>query len=301
VFGATVDELEPKHLAQIPVPMGSDGLRTEIHDLIVEAYAHRDQAQMSLDAADAQLHALLGLSPFSEEDIEYLPSSAALRAFTIPAADASGRFDASQHVPVARSAVNKLRTGRLPLQHLHEVCERIYIPPRFKRDYVDQGGVGYLLPSQLLGQRRYGSKRISERQAKLRPEFLLTEGELLLTTDGTIGRCHPVTRRMAGQFGSNNMARLWDARTDMGYLYAFLSTPYGQHQVAKEIYGGVVDHITEKHIGDVLCPTPAPDDQTRIGDLVRRGFMLKDTANDLEDRAIEMLENAVDTAISQGS
>lgn len=93
-----------------------------------------------------------------------------------------------------------------------------------------------------------------------------------------------------GWFGSNNIARLSDEQTDMGFLYAFLSTPYGRHQLTKDIYGGVVDHINESHIGDVLVPKVPHRLQSSVGDLVRRVFACKDEANHIEDKAIEELE-----------
>jgi type I restriction enzyme S subunit len=175
------------------------------------------------------------------------------------------------------------------------MCARIFIPARFKRSYavVDEG-VPYLLPSQLTILRPHGMKAITTKQASASPEYLLDEGELLISTDGTVGRVHPVTRRMKGWFGSNNLARLNDKATDMGYLCAFLSTPYGYHQIRKDIYGGVVDHITEVHIGTVLVPKASSSVQKRIGDAVREAYELKDRANELEDEAIRQLENIIE-------
>jgi type I restriction enzyme S subunit len=98
---------------------------------------------------------------------------------------------------------------------------------------------------------------------------------------------------MVGWFGSNNMARVWDAATDMGFLYAFLATPFGMHQMSKEIYGGVVDHISEAHVKSVLCPKVPLDIQRDIGQLVRYAFKKKDDANDLEDEALADMENAI--------
>lgn len=294
VFGATVDELEPKHLAVIPIPIPDEATQQGIHDLIVRASGLRAEANDLLNDADQRLHDLLGVTPFSENDIEYLGGQVGPRAFEVSSAELVDRLDASRHVPIARSVVHKLSGGSFPLVPLGNLCSTIFIPARFKRQYVElDRGVPYLLPSQLLAQRPYGMKALSYRQAQESPEYLLEEGHLLLTTDGTVGRVHPVTRRMHGWFGSNNMARLWDSKTDMGFLYAFLSTPYSVHQVAKDIYGGVVDHINESHIASVFCPQVPHASQEPIGDLVRRAFDAKDRANSLEDRAIETIEGLV--------
>lgn len=293
VFGATVDELEPSHLAEIPVPLPPRPERRRIASLIDDAYRERDRAHDSFVAADELLHAVLGITPFTEEDVEYMPAGEGARAFVLSSHDLNGRLDASQHIPITRSAINKLLGGQLRLAHLGDLCDEIWIPPRFKREYVLHGGVYYLLPSQLLTQRPYGLKRLSQRQADRLKDLALREGQLLLTTDGTVGRAHLVTKRMSGWIGSNNMARLSSTSIDLGYLYAFLATPYGQHQVARDIYGGVVDHISETHIASVLCPVPNRDDESAIGDLVRSAFRSKDRANELEDEAIDRIERVI--------
>jgi type I restriction enzyme S subunit len=79
----------------------------------------------------------------------------------------------------------------------------------------------------------------------------------------------------------------------MGFLYAFLATPFGVHQLCKDIYGGVVDHINPAHIEQVVCPNPQPVKQKAVGDLVRQAFELKDAANDLEDKAIRLVESVI--------
>lgn len=295
VFGATVDELEPKHLAVIPVPVAPDPVRQRVHELITDAYALRDEANTLLELADELLHDQLGITPFSDEDIEYIGGSLPPRSFAVSSAGMLDRLDASHYVPLARSAVHKLSRGSAPLVPMRQICSKIWIPARFKRRYVERDhGVPYLLPSQLLAQRPYGLKAVSERQALESPEYLLQEGQVLLTTDGTIGRVHPVTKRMRGWFGSNNMARLWDSETDTGFIYAFLATPYGMHQVARDVYGGVVDHINESHIAEVLCPEIGKKGQTEIGDLVRSGFSKKDDANELEDEALSLIDTIIE-------
>lgn len=295
VFGSTVDELEPKHLAVIPVPMLHEGQRSEIHRDVVTAYELRDQADELIAEADELLHERLGIDPFAEDDIEYLSRDLGhARAFAVSSRELKSRFDASHHVPLTRSALHKLRRTSADLESLGNLCSSIVIPGRFKRNYVPEGaGVPYLIPSQLYSQRPVPKENISRRQAASHGEYLLTRDQLLLTTDGTIGRVHPVTRRLEGWFGSNNMARLKSSTVDLGYLYTFLSTPFGQHQVAKDVYGGVIDHINESHIASVLVPTLSAPDQRAIGDLVRRGFDLKDEASTVEEKAIGDLEAAI--------
>jgi type I restriction enzyme S subunit len=294
-YGSTVKHLEAKHISSVPMPLAPEPVQRAVHEKIVRAYELRDRANDLLDEAEAFLYETAGITPFTQQDIEYLGEDKSLKAFTVSSADLGGRLDAGNHVPIVRSAIHKLEHGRHPLVPLGQVCAKVFIPPRFKRIYVEkEHGVPYLMPSQLPLMRPYGLKALSVGQAKANREYLLRKGELLLTTDGTVGNVHLVTERMTGWFGSNNLARLWDEQTDMGFMYAFLASPFGRHQVCKDIYGGVVDHISEKHIRSVLVPDVPREGQSAIGDQVFQAFEAKDEANALEDQAVTDIEKLIE-------
>jgi hypothetical protein len=63
--------------------------------MIVKAYGLRDEANDLLDEADRLLHQVMGLSPFTEDDVLYFKQSKRPRAFAIPSADLNERFDAT--------------------------------------------------------------------------------------------------------------------------------------------------------------------------------------------------------------
>jgi type I restriction enzyme S subunit len=292
-YGKVISHIEAKHIASIPVPRLPNETKKSIHDKVIRAFALRDEANEDLTEADALLHESLGLTPFDDSDVEYFGPKGGPRVFAISSSDIRSRFDSANHVPLARSALHKLGRGNYALKPLGNLCDNVVIPARFKRNYVGLDyGVPYLLPSQLPTFGFDGLKRLSAQQAKASPEYLLVENQLLVTTDGTIGIVHPVTKRMEGWFGSNNIARLWGG-ADTGFLYAFLSTPFGLHQIRKDIYGGVVDHLSEDHIKQVMVPELPYPEQQRVGDLVRGAFLKKDSAIELEDAAIAELESSV--------
>ncbi len=282
--------LEASHLEQVPVPLAPPELQQQIHRRVVSAYNSRDQAQDLLDQTEARLYQVLGLNAFTESDIQFMHPRSHGRIFTVTVRQVGSRLDASNHVPIVKSVLDKLTGGPHPLAPLSSMCS-IVIPARFKRRYVETGhGVPYLIPSQMNLLRRYGMKAVAERQAAEAPEYLLQEHDLLLTTDGSIGGLHLVTNRMVGWFASNNIARLSGTPSDMAYLYAFLASPYGQHQLKSAIYGGVVDHINEFHIGNVMVPIAPGQVREEIAELVHKAFALKDLADDEEDHAIGEVE-----------
>jgi type I restriction enzyme S subunit len=80
-YGSTVSHLEAKHLKKVPIPLVDKATQQETHDSILEAYNLRDQANNKLDQAEELLYSTLGISPFSEADIEYFGAETEPRAF----------------------------------------------------------------------------------------------------------------------------------------------------------------------------------------------------------------------------
>jgi type I restriction enzyme, S subunit len=304
-YGSAIKHLEPHQLATIPVPLLPEVVQQTVHDEIWRAYGLRDEANDLLDEADDLLHQELGLPRLDETLVPYLtppPPSGGVRpemphpkAFTVRASELHERLDPSYHVPVVRTATELLRKGKYPCLRLSELMASVRIPPRFKRIYVQkEHGVPFLRPSQLPLLRRYDLGHIS-RLTDVLDALTLHKGEVLITTDGTIGRISMVTSRIAGWAGSNNIARVTCSSQDLGngFLAAFLSTRYGFVQLAREIYGGVVDHIEESHIKAVLVPAPPKELEAVIGELVVRAFEKKDEAIEIEDTAIARVAAAL--------
>ena len=157
----------------------------------------------------------------------------------------NGRLDGSYHLPGAKNLLSVIKQSIHPVLRMKELVKSIIIPPRFKRYYVDpKNGILYVRPSDL------STVRILERRyiARLTPELhqlRLNKGEILISTDGSIGDLGYVTDAWNGLVGSNNIGRIKvdQSKIHPGYLLAFLASPYGQIQLTREIYGGVIDHI----------------------------------------------------------
>lgn len=304
-YGSAINHLEPHHLSSVPVPLLPENVQQEIHDEIIRAYSLRDKANELLDKADELLHSELGLPRFDESLVPYLPVPARPKtsrpamphpkAFSIKVSELNERLDASYHVPVARTVVELLHKGKYKSVQLSQLSDNIHLPPRFKRIYVKKEyGVPFLRPSHLPQLRWYDLGYIS-RLTKELDSLTLHKGDVLVTTDGTVGRISMVTNRIAGWAGSNNIARITygaqDARN--GFLAAFLNTPYGFHQLTSEIYGSVVDHIEIPNIESVFIPNAPKTVQSKIGNLVISAFEKKDEANAVEEAAIRKIEEAL--------
>jgi len=304
-YGSAIKHLEPHHLASVPVPLPPKDVQLEIHNQIMRAYALRDEANDLLDKADSLLHEKLGLPIFDESLVPYLTAPSVPRlpnrpeiphpkAFSVMASELENRFDASFHVPVAKTVVILLQKGNYAPVRLRSMASDIFIPPRFKRIYVPKAyGVPFLQGSHLPQVRPYDLKYISlKANAKHIDECLIRTGFVLVTRSGTVGRIGLVSSYMDKWAASEHLLRIVpdNSRGHPGYIAAFLMTPYGQHQLTAKIYGGVVDELTEGDTGEVWIPNAPMEIQQEIGEKVVQAFEKKDEASVIEEAAIRKVE-----------
>ena len=295
-YGSTVDELEPKHIAGIPVPLAPETEKRAIHEKTIRAYALRDEANELFRKADADLHTLLGVSPFTEDDVEYLSKKGSPHAFVISSAELGIRLDATNHVPLSRSAVHKLQSCRFPLVTIKESVHRIYLAPRFARIYVEKNyGTPLLQGRQLPLMRINDLKYISNKQTVRMDRWIIQANWVLVTCSGTIGRVAVSTAKQDGWAASQHILRIIPEAniTHSGFIATFLSTPFGQHQLKAKIYGGVVDELTAEDTASIFIPNVPYSMQEEIGDLVLKAYQMRDEANDIEDSAILDFENLI--------
>jgi type I restriction enzyme S subunit len=295
-YGSTVQHLEPHHVKAVPIPLLPEEQQRWIHERVIEAYKLRDEANDLLDKAEELLYSELGLPRFDESQVPYLGGSKP-KAFTLRASELEGRFDASFHVPIAKAAIEQMKQGKYPLVCLSDLAKRIFIPPRFKRIYVaPEYGLPFLQPSHISQLRpfdlKFISKRLHEQEISL---CTIQEGWILVTRSGTIGRATYVPKVLEGWVASDDLIRIVPdpAKTNSGFIYTFLNTAYGQHQIAAPIYGGVIDHLEEHHLADILMPNAPLVVQEKIGAFVIEAFEKKEQANAIEDQAIRQLEETL--------
>jgi type I restriction enzyme S subunit len=301
IYGSTVDELEPKHIARIPVPLLPREMREDIHTRIVQAYDLRAEANAILDLADKELHDAMGVSPFTEDDIEYLGAQQDPRAFGIASTDLGSRFDATNHIPIVRSVHHKLEKGAFRLIRLGDTDTRIFQPGRFKRIYVEDAvqGVPFFQPSYVSLFRANQNDFISRKaNASELGDCMLKENSILITRSGTAGKACLVTGDLTGWAGSDDLIRLFpETQFDPGYLTAFFLTPFARHQVLAQLYGGVVDHVDVEHVANVLCPDVPIEKQKIVGAKVGQAYKKKDEANSKERETVAELEQLIHDSI----
>lgn len=295
-YGATVSHLEAHHIKNIPIPLPPKEIQDQIHKGIIKAYELRDLANDFLANADNQLYDILGIEPFSERDIQYIGVPNEPRAYSVASSDLGYRLDASHHVPITKSAVEKLKRGRYSLVRLADRVDRVFVPPRFPRVYVEsEYGPPLLQGMHIPLMRIYDLKCISNNNTPRIERWIIESGWVLVTCSGTVGRIAISTNNQHGWAASQHILRIIprDNITHPGFVAAFLSTSYGQHQLKAKIYGGVVDELTHEDTKKVWIPDVPFSEQLKIGEPVSRAYELRDTANEIERLAIVKLENII--------
>jgi len=296
-YGSTVKHIEPEHVANIPIPRIPE-IEKEIHKKIMKAHEMIEKAQELLLKAERMIYTELGLPEIDEDEIEYFggEDGRIAKAFTVSSRELGYRLDASYHAPLVEYVFRNLEKSKFEIIKLKHFVDRIIIPPRFKRPYIKNPkyGVPYLEPSHLPLIKYFDIKYLSKYFPNCH-KYRLNKGEVLVVTDGSVGWIGLVTDYLDGWYGSNNFARLTiNASVNVGYIVAFLYSEYGQIQLKRETFGGVVNHITEEHIlNDVKLPKPPRDIQDEIGNRVIQAYDLRDSAIRIEEEAIKLLEQKI--------
>jgi len=283
-YGASIRHIEPRHVEAVPVPC-IPNLSQKVAREILKAHKLREAAQALLLQAQDLMHTSLQLPKIGKSEEMFT------RCFEINASESNWRLDASYHVPIVKKINQHLDDARLNTIELGTKIQSIYVPPRFKRPYVEkEGGIRYLTPSDLPVMKTFDPKYLATEFTD-DEKYRLREGEILVVTDGSIGWVSIVTPPIAGLYGSNNFARvLPKADLNAGYLLTYLLSSYGQYQLSREIFGGVVDHITEDQIKQIRIPLPPYEVQQKIGEVMTLAYTKRDEANQIEADTVAFLE-----------
>lgn len=187
----------------------------------------------------------------------------AIEAYALPSGSIKGdsalRLDAAHYNPELGSALRILRGSGMNVARLGDVTHDVFIPPRFKRVYVDDPayGVPFLQGSHVVHFQPTDIKHLSVSQHVLE-KWIIKAGWILVTCSGTIGRVTMSPAEWDGWAASQHILRIVpdEAQCPAGYLCSFLSSRLGQVQLTANVYGAVVDEITEEQAEGVLVPLP---------------------------------------------
>ena len=182
----------------------------------------------------------------------------------------SARFDASYYNPDVARAISILKQSGMKLRKLGDIVENVFIPPRCRRTFVrKEYGVPFLRGSHIVHFIPDDLKFVSLEAQKHIDKLIIKSHTILITRSGTIGRVTIVPDSWDGWAATEDLLRVipkegGNSECPLGFLYAYLSSFVGQAQLTANIYGAVVDHLTEDQTKSVLVPIARTQRQKRL-------------------------------------
>ena len=223
------------------------------------------------------------------------PAPPSVQNYSLPSVSLTGgelRLDAARYSPDLLDAIRVLRESGMQLARLADITDDVFIPPRFKRIYVEpEYGVPFLQGSHIVHFQPATLKYLSRLTRRLE-QWIVNAGWILVTCSGTIGRTAICPTEWDGWAASQHILRIVpdEERCPSGYLCSFLSSPLGQVQLTANIYGAVVDELTEKQADGILVPLPTTEKDralVRAVDAAMRGSVAK------RSEAVSLVNKAV--------
>lgn len=130
----------------------------------------------------------------------------------------------------------------------------------------------YYTPSAVLQENLDSAKYLDVSKAKRGQvrtidAIRVHQGDIVITRSGTIGRVAYISSILDGAIVSDDLIRVRIADENLRlFVFAFLQTTAAQHQMARNEYGAVQQHLEPHHIADLLVPIP--DDFARIQTII---------------------------------
>ncbi len=302
--GSVIPAIRPTAIKNIEIPILSLEKQKIIGDKIRLAIEYRESSRDLLSNSIRLIVDVNGLTAIEVEE-ENLPFSGEKYELSTVSADEvmhnnhSGseyRLDAHFYNPLAQLAIRNIRQSKCAVKTIDELTERVFMCGRFKRNYVEEEyGVPFLSGKNIIQIRPTDLKYISLSETSDLDDLKLEASWTLITRSGTIGRTCFVWKNYEKYAATEHIVRVVtnEEEIDPGYLYAFLSSPYGKQQVLRFRHGSVIDEVTDKQIKKVLIPLPSETKQKEIGDLVRIAYEKRAEAIRLEDEAQKILMDAI--------
>lgn len=302
--GSVIDEIYENDLKRLIVPLPSEACIQELEDRINQVLNLREGSDELLVQANSLLHKVNDLPELRKDKVDQYDPEGTIESIIVSFSEVlhnyhSGseyRLDAHFYNPLAQTAIKNIRQCKSEVKTIGDVTESVFMCGRFKRNYVEKEyGMPFLSGKNIIQIRPTEPKYISLSETSDLDDLKLEPSWTLVTRSGTIGRTCFIMGNYEGWTATEDIVRVIPAQeeTDPGYLYAFLSSSYGKHQILRFRHGSVIDHITPEQIKKVLVPLPSEMEQREIGDLVRAAYEKRAFAIRSEDEAQKILMDAL--------
>ncbi|MBC2575242.1 restriction endonuclease subunit S [Peptostreptococcus canis] len=297
-FGSVILEIEPDALKNMLIPNAPALIKKKIHDLIMDSYANRDESNRLIDEATKIMIEELELPPIDDLKKEAFSYSKEINSFSTKLSDLDGRLEGSYHIPLIE-VIEKYISKKAIVKKLNseDLTEKIILPGRFKRIYVEKGNGKVFLGGKEINQLDPSSKKflsIKHYSDKLIRNIAIEKNDVLVTRSGSVGRVMLAPEHWQNWISSDHVIRISSKKSYHGLIFTWLASEYGKELMKRQIYGSVVDEITDKQLGDVVIPVFKEDTiNNSILSLINKANELRYHAYKQEQKAIEIMNREV--------
>lgn len=296
IFGAVIQEIEPAHLATIPIPNAPAIIKQRINDLVVRSYALRDESNELIDEATKLLIEALKLPTLEEMKT----STAPVETFSVKISRSNRRFDVSYHMPIVNKIIEQLQSQAAEVTTIGDprISKEVILPGRFKRVYVEEGHGRVFIGGKQLWELDPTNKKylsVAHHAKRIKDQLELHENMTLITCSGTIGKVALVGKHWEHWTANQHIIRVVPKSKEIaGYLYIFLASDYGHELITRYTYGSVVDEIDNNHVRNICVPLLKNDAvQERINELALTANQKRYEAYKLEQEALQVMSDDV--------
>jgi len=296
-YGAIIPHIEPEHIANLPIPRFAKSLESEIHEKVDQASEFRSDSEELLEKAGKMVNAKFNF-----------PEKLAIshRIFTHSAASSSlvqKRMDATYHDQIAQLS-DELIEKAGAVNNLAELGIQALEGNRMKQIFTGEDyGVPFFTSGEIFRADVTPERFLLRKSLKGDAVWQTREEDLLIARSGQVGGIIGTgvwaDSRFDGACVSPHVLKLrvTNQSVDAGYLYAFLCcTDVGYRQLIRGAAGSSVPFLSVSDILAVKLPRMSKDDESRIGEMVRKAGRLAAEAQKLEKEAVKMVEEAIEAA-----
>ena len=297
-YGAVITHLEPEHLSEILIPNPPNEIKEQIHNLIIESFKLRDEANELTNNAIKLLENELKLIPINKLEQE----NNEINSFKIKLSELEERIDGSYHIPINKKIeeILKKNSGEITTMADPRITKKIILAGIFKRIYVEEGyGIPFLGGKEITQLNPKVEKFLSYPYHKERyeKELKISENMILVTDRGSIGIVALVPKHWNNLAVSQNVLKVIPANNEIaGYIYVYLNSEWGKSFLCKETYGAVVDMIDDKSLAKVKVPLlKSKEIQNKINNMALEANEKLYMAYELEKKALEDMNKVINS------
>lgn len=192
------------------------------------------------------------------------------------------RIDPDIHMSEGVAIRRRLRSLPYTLSTVGENSERVFLGNIFSRVFVkdSEHGTPYLAASDTVLENIDTGKYLSHRQCSELEYLKLQKDWILITCSGTLGNVTYTNRVFEGKIATHDLIRVVpnNGLVNAGTLYAFLSSKYGYYQITQSMFGGVVKHINDKQMREIVIPVFPNVVQDKVDKQVRSASEYREMA-----------------------